>query len=514
MSDTTPHKEASNVLNVSAIIQNTLAVFKRMWWLAIVFTLIFGISLPLISKAGYTPVYRAYCSFSVKVINNSNAGDLNSLHGIYYDKDLAEQLEKTFTYILGSDLLTDKVREEIDTQVAANNIVASCIPGSNLFELSTYASTPEEAGKLLNAVMSIFEETARYVIGDLDVDMVEEAVIVNTPNGAPNLINDAIIGVGMGLVLSAGIFVLLSFFHNTVQKPGDLEKRLNMPWLGVVPVTDIKKHNNDDVGITHRESEFRENIHGIARKLDDIMKKDGLKVFLVTSTAPSEGKSTISLALAEAFESWGKKTVIIDGDLRNPTLYRRVGLKKKTLPLEKAIKGEVPIEDVMFKVTKNELCLVGNSIPVKQPTVLINSNEMRNFVNNLSMSVDCIFIDTPPCEAMSDVALYQEYADGIIYVVRQDYAPIKSIINAVESLGQIDSKILGYILNGVKQTAEGYGKYGYGKYSHGKYGYGYYGQYGSYGKYGYDRYSRYGKFAYRHYDKSQNADYEDIKNNE
>lgn len=512
MSDTNSHKETTELLNISTLIQNTLSVFKRLWWLAIVLALILGVLLPVISKAGYTPVYRAYCSFSVKVKNNSNASDLNSLYGIYYDKDLAEQLESTFTYILNSDLLTDAIREELGTQIAANNVTAKCIPGSNLFELNTYATTPEDAGKLLDAVMSTFEETARYVIGDLDIDLVEEAVTINTPNGAPNLVKYAIIGVGIGLVLSAGIFVLLSFFHNTVQKPGDLEDRLNMHCLGVVPITDFKKHDEYRVSNMHNEDDFLESIHGIARKLDNIIEKDGLKVLLVTSTAPSEGKSTISLALAEVMASWGRKTAIIDGDLRKPTLYRRVGLKKKSLPLEKAIKGDVPAEQVMFSVTKSEVCFVGNSVPVEQPTVLITSSEMRDFINNLRDEVDCLIIDTPPCEAMSDAALYQEYADGIIYVVRQDYAPIKNIIDAVEGLGQSDGKILGYVLNGARQTAEGYGKYSFGRYSYGKYGYsyGYYGKYGSYSRYG--KYGKYSKYAHSHYDASHSADDEDITN--
>lgn len=508
MSDTNPRKEETSIISISDLIQNTFTVFKRLWWLAIVLALVLGILLPVVNKARYTPVYRAYCSFSVKVKNNSNASDLNSLYGIYYDKDLAEQLESTFTYILNSDLLTDAIREELGTQIASNNITANCIPGSNLFELNTYAATPEDAGKLLDAVMSIFEETARYVIGDLDIDLVEDAVIVNTPSGAPNSMKYAIIGAGIGLVLSAGIFVLLSFFHNTVQKPGDLEEHLNMPWLGVVPVADLKKHDDH----LQSEDDFLESIHGIARKLDNIIEKDGLKVLLVTSTVPSEGKSTISLALAKVMASWGRKTAIIDGDLRNPTLYRRVGLKKKSLPLEKAIKGEVPVENVMFRVTESEVCFVGNSIPVEQPTVLINSSEMRGFINKLSNEVDCLIIDTPPCEAMSDAALYQEYADGIIYVVRQDYAPIKTIIDAVEGLGQSDGKILGYILNGARQTAEGYGKYSFGRYSYGKYGYsyGYYGKYGNYGKYGsygrYSKYRKYSKYADSHYDESQKAD--------
>ena len=82
--------------------------------------------------------------------------------------------------------------------------------------------------------------------------------------------------------------------------------------------------------------------------------------------------------------------------------------------------------------------------------------------------------------------------------------PINTIIDAVEGLGQSDGKILGYILNGARETTEGYGKYSYGRYSYGKYGhsYGYYGRYGNYGKYSY--YGKYNKYGRSHYEDTVN----------
>ena len=114
------------LIDANALIENFIIVLKRLWWIAIVFALILGTLLPVVSKSNYTPVYRSYCSFSVKVKNNSNTSDLNSLYGIYYDKDLATQLENTFSYILSSDLLTDAIKEDLGPKFAANKITAKC----------------------------------------------------------------------------------------------------------------------------------------------------------------------------------------------------------------------------------------------------------------------------------------------------------------------------------------------------------------------------------------------------
>ena len=82
-------------------------------------------------------------------------------------------------------------------------------------------------------------------------------------------------------------------------------------------------------------------------------------------------------------------------------------------------------------------------------------------------------IDTPPCGQLSDAALFQQYADGILYVVQQDRIPIHQIVEAAESLCDSENKLLGYVINGAEQLPHGYGKYGYSKYGH----------YGSYGDY-------------------------------
>ena len=86
-------------------------------------------------------------------------------------------------------------------------------------------------------------------------------------------------------------------------------------------------------------------------------------------------------------------------------------------------------------------------------------------------------------ENFSDVAILQNHAQRVLYVVRQDHAPRDQIVNTVQQLTDEESKLLGFVLNFAEKTASGYGKYGYGAYSYGKYGNGYYGKYGYYSKY-------------------------------
>lgn len=175
-------KDEGLQIDLNLLLRGAGKVLQRFWWLFAILVVVFSVLTMLIWNAVYTPAYKSYCSFTVKVINNSSTGEINTLYGFYYDKDLAEQLDKTFTYILTSDLLNDEIREQLGYSVAAGNIEATCITGSNLFVLSTFGETPQASEDLLHAVLSVYADAARYVVGELQVEMVEQPVIGTTPD--------------------------------------------------------------------------------------------------------------------------------------------------------------------------------------------------------------------------------------------------------------------------------------------------------------------------------------------
>ena len=165
-------------------------------------------------------------------------------------------------------------------------------------------------------------------------------------------------------------------------------------------------------------------------------------------------------------------------------MARYCGFKQETFSLEKVLSGEAALDTVLRQKRDGKLTLALNTTPVQNPTVVANSDEMKELIDYFVTQADLVIIDTPPCGQFSDASLYQQYADGILYVVQQDRMTIRQILEAAENLQDVGNKLLGYVLNGAQQTAQGYGKYGYGKYSYGKYsGYGGYSKYGKYGHY-------------------------------
>lgn len=475
-------------IDLGRVLQVFFQTVKRLWLPMLLVIVFFAAAVVFVQQKSYVPSYKAYCTFSVHVVNKSTLSDTSSRYAVYYNEDLAKQLDATFAYLINSDFLTDDIKEYLDTDTVDGSIEATSIEGSNIFILSAYSSSPKKAAALLEAVMAVYYDAARYVVGDMNTEIIEGPVASQIPYGMPSITKGALIGVAIGLVLDIGMAALYALFKRTVMEPSDLENHLNVQCFGVVPLLQTGKKRVDNptkVSTNHEQGMFRESIRGIARKLEAAMGTPDKKVILVTSASPGEGKSTVSQNLAETFAHWEKKVVLLDGDLRNPTLYRRYGSRQDVFPLEEVLCGDASVDTVLHRRQSDGLTVVLNSLPVKNPTVCIDSPAMKEMIADLASQADIVIIDTPPCGQFSDVALYQQYADGILFVVQQDREPIMQIVDVAENLCSSANKLLGYVLNGAQQISRGYGKYGYGYYSYGKYGG--YGNYG-YGKYGYGSY--------------------------
>ena len=193
------------------------------------------------------------------------------------------------------------------------------------------------------------------------------------------------------------------------------------------------------------------------------------RVVMVTSSMPSEGKSTTSVNLAISLADAGKKTLLIDCDLRKPRVARLLNLRNKT-GLSDTLFQEENEQLPLAQVQGRELyVMTSGSIP-PNPSELLGSGRMRRLLEKLREQFDYIVLDTPPVNVVTDAVVLSPYTDGTVLVVRRGHTETKALDHAVDQLQRVDAKILGFAMNGVELKRPGaYGgkKYGYG------YGYGY-----------------------------------------
>ncbi|MBR6702354.1 MAG: CpsD/CapB family tyrosine-protein kinase, partial [Clostridia bacterium] len=206
------------------------------------------------------------------------------------------------------------------------------------------------------------------------------------------------------------------------------------------------------------------------------------RVIMATSTAPGEGKTTAIVNLALSLSEAGRKVLLVDADMRNPSVAL-------TLRLD-ADKLKPAGNDVYYRISELEgygVSYLGFSDNKNLYWKIINVDYLKSVFDELRESYDFILVDTPPCGLVSDTLVIAEACDALLYVILQDTVRVNRIRDGIDSLSHTDIHILGAVMNGAQSGFAGYGEnygYGYGSYGHYKtytrYGYGY-----GYG-YGYD----------------------------
>lgn len=200
-------------------------------------------------------------------------------------------------------------------------------------------------------------------------------------------------------------------------------------------------------------------------------------VVVFTSANVGEGKSTTTVNTAITMAEAGARILIIDADLRRPVIHK---MMKMTLTpgLTNLFSGRCSIKDVIrpSNYPRIDIC-TGGALP-PNPAELLGSEQMSKFLEIVSQKYDYVFIDTPPINAVTDSLVLTKQVAGYIYVIRQGLTDTDSLARAIQSAEFVDAKILGIVLNDVKNSISG-GKVKYGKYSD-KYSYdNYYNYYAS-----------------------------------
>ena len=239
-----------------------------------------------------------------------------------------------------------------------------------------------------------------------------------------------------------------------------------------------KSFSRDNIKkILNPESPFvvKEAYSAIRTNLLFMQKGEKCPVFVVTSPTANNGKTINSINLAISFAQMGKKTLLIDSDMRNPTIHRMFSIPVKN-GLSEILAGLTDNITVSKTDIDNLSVLTGGKIP-PNPAELVSSSRMDKLLEFVKEHYDCVFIDTPPVNLVTDATVFAQKTTGYIMIVKSGTTDISEVRTAVSNLESIGGNILGFILNDVYSGKHGYysyyKKYDYKyKYSYG-YGYGY-----------------------------------------
>ena len=185
-----------------------------------------------------------------------------------------------------------------------------------------------------------------------------------------------------------------------------------------------------------------------------------IKKILVTSSEPGEGKSTTSGNLALAYSQDEKKTLIIDCDLRKPSLHKKFRISNN-VGLSDVVLDNSKISKSIVKYTDNLHILPSGKVP-PNPSEMLGSKSMERLLDELSEIYDAIILDTPPVHAVTDAQILSTKVDGTILVIRAEKTKREAVIDGKKALEKVGANIIGTVLNG-GESSKGKYYYYYGK---------------------------------------------------
>lgn len=203
---------------------------------------------------------------------------------------------------------------------------------------------------------------------------------------------------------------------------------------------------NKLISISNTKSPISEGYRGIRTSIEFSNLDKELKIISVTSSQQGEGKSTITANLAVTFAQLDKKILILDGDLRNPSVHRMFGISNLFGLTDILIGNKNFDECVHCTDTKNLHVLTCGAVP-PNPSEILSSNKMKAFIESIKESYDYIFIDTPPIGIVTDAGIVSAYSDGVVFVVGSKEADINLVNVAKDRLNKVNANILGAVLN-------------------------------------------------------------------
>lgn len=287
------------------------------------------------------------------------------------------------------------------------------------------------------------------------VDRAEVPIKPSRPRPALNLAMAAFAGLAFGVLIA----FLIELLDESIGTPEDVEAKLGVPLLGSVPKLDRKE--NPVSAMEDVRSPMSEAYYSIRTALQFSTPNGAPSSIVVTSSRPSEGKSTSSLAIARGFARLGRRVLLIDGDLRNPSMHRHLGVSND-VGLSKCLTGSASLASVIQPTDVPTLNFVPCGTLPPNPAELLAGPHLKNLIQEATGLWDVVIIDGPPVLGLTDAPILAAAVEGVVFAVEAS-ATRRSVAKiAMRRLKVGNARIVGIILTKFNAKKASYGSgYGY-----------------------------------------------------
>lgn len=446
-----------------------LAVLRKRWLVVAAATLI-GVLVGIAATVLATPTYQAASQVFVSV----RGGD--SVNEMVAGRAFTDNQVYSYAELVSSPRVLEPVIEELglDTTPAslADRVTAERPKSTVLITITVSDESPDLAARIANsiatnlsAVVSDLERLEGVEVSPVEINTIRDATVPSSPSSPRPAIN-LFFGWAIGLICGFGIAVLREVLDTKIRSQNDLQELTDSSVIGAITF-DPEAHDHPLIVQESPQAPRAEAFRRLRTNLQFLEIDGGARTFVVTSALPGEGKSTTSINLAITLADAGSRVLIVDADLRRPSVSKYLGVEG-AVGLTTVLIGKVRVEDAVQPWGGTNLDILPSGQIPPNPSELLGSEHMARVLQELGEAYDVVIVDTAPLLPVTDGAILAQMTGGAVVVVGAGLTHRPQLAEALDALGKVRAKVLGVVLNRIAPSQrDGYGYGGYYQYGPG-----------------------------------------------
>ena len=419
-------------------------VLKNLWVVLLFCLSAFLIAVSVV-RLTYAPRFTSTTTLMVGARDSTNA---------YNSLTTTQSMASVFMEVFQSNVLRDKVSEQMPDGTFDGAVSTSVIPQTNLLVVSVTSSSPDKAFRQLKLILEHYESISEYLFENAQLEVIRDPNVPTSPSNPLDTERIYTLAVLLAGVAGVLLIILLWFLRDTVQTSKAARRKLDARFLRTIGHEEKKKtRRSKNVAPLIKNPlislDFLEDNLSLASSVDYHMRRHGQKVIMVTSVGENEGKSTVAANLAIALGEKGRKVLLLDCDFRKPSQHKIFDLQKSTENYAASLalgEGSAPSEHLIHS-DRYGITLGLTRANHKSISRLLNSGVLPAFLQKMRGEMDYIILDTPPMLAAADAEILARLADTAVLVVRSDFMPVTSINQGLDRLRAAVPELCGIVLN-------------------------------------------------------------------
>lgn len=438
----------------------------RARWVTVCVTMLVALSGAIAVSLLTTPLYQA----STRLFVSTSTG--SSIAETYQGNRFSQDRVVSYAELLMGETLAQRTIDKLGLDMSAGqlraNVKAAAKRNTVLLNVDVLDDSPVRARDIANTLSDEFVAMARELETPEDGSAPDSRVVVEQRASIPHRPvvpktgRNIAIGLAMGVLFGLGAALLRDLLDNSIKDRQHLEEIAGAGTVGAIPFDKVRR-SNVAIAFDADNSAIAEAFRKLRTNLQFLAVDCRPRVIVLTSSLPSEGKSTTAINIALALAEGDQNVVLVDGDMRRPTLAKYLDVVG-TVGFSTVLSGHACLDEALQKTRFPGLSVLTSGVVPPNPSELLGSQSAKKLLGELRERFDYVIVDSTPLLAVTDAAILSASADGVLIMARFGVTKREQLAHAVVSLRDVGASLLGAVFTMVPQRGSSSYSYQYSYY--------------------------------------------------